>query len=77
MELINFTESRSLPYFSGFFLAGVNILMIAYWQANERTGKALAVSLSRSIIWPPVLIAALPLLLEARWSGFVIPVVRR
>lgn len=63
MELINFTESRSLPYFSGFFLAGVNILMIAYWQANERTGKALAVSLSRSVIWTPVLIAALPLLL--------------
>lgn len=69
VELINFMESKSLPYFCGFFLAGFNILMIAFWQANERTGKALAVSLSRSLIWPPVLIALLPLLFgnEAIW----------
>ena len=68
-ELIHFMESRSLAYFSGFFLAGFNILMIAYWQANERTGKALLVSLSRSVIWPPVLIAVLPLIFggEAVW----------
>ena len=69
IELIDFMESKSLPYFCGFFLAGFNILMISYWQANERTGKALAVSLSRSVIWPPVLIAVLPLLFgsEAIW----------
>lgn len=30
IELINFMESKSLPYFSGFFLAGFNILMISY-----------------------------------------------
>ena len=62
IELINFMESKSLPYFSGFFLAGFNILMIAYWQANERTGKALTVSLARSVLYPPVLILILPLL---------------
>lgn len=61
IELINFMESKSLPYFCGFFLAGFNILMIAFWQANENTGKALTVSLSRSLIWPPILVAILPL----------------
>ena len=68
-ELINFMESKSLPYFSGFFLAGFNILMISYWQANEQTSKALAVSLSRSVIWPPIMIAVFPLILgsEAVW----------
>ena len=69
IELIDFMESKSLPYFSGFFLAGFNILMIAYWQANECTGKALAISLARSVIYPPVLIMILPLLFgsEAVW----------
>lgn len=62
IELINFMESKSLLYFSGFFLAGFNILMIAYWQANERTGKALTISLARSVLYPPVLIMVLPLL---------------
>ena len=68
-ELINFMESRSLPYFSGFFLAGFNILMISYWQANGRPGPALAVSLSRSVIWPPAMVAILPLVFgsEAVW----------
>ena len=68
-ELINFMESKSLPYFSGFFLAGFNILIISYWQANERTSKALTVSLSRSVIWPPIMIAILPLIFgnEAIW----------
>ena len=69
IELIDFMESRSLPYFSGFFLAGINILLISYWQANERPGKALAISISRSIVWPPVLIVLLPIALgnEAIW----------
>ena len=69
IELINFMESKSLPYFSGFFLAGFNILMITYWQSNERTSKALTTSLSRSAIWPPITIAVLPLIFgsEAVW----------
>ncbi len=62
IELINFAESKSLLYFSGFFIAGFNILMISYWQANGQTKKALAVSLARSIIFPPVLAAVLPLI---------------
>ena len=67
--LIEFTQSRSLGYFSGFFLAGYNILMISYWQSTRRTATAMAVSLSRSVIWPPVLIALLPLAFgrEAIW----------
>lgn len=62
VELINFMESKSLPYFSGFFLAGFNILMITYWQANEYTGKALVVSLARSALYPSILILVLPFL---------------
>lgn len=61
IELINFMESKSLPYFCGFFLSGYNILMISFWQSTRRTNKALAISLSRSVIWPPILIALLPL----------------
>lgn len=61
IELIDFTQSKSLYYFCGFFLAGYNILMISYWQSTQNTKKALAVSLSRSVIWPPILIALLPL----------------
>ena len=37
------------------------ILMISFWQSTRRTNKALAISLSRSVIWPPILIALLPL----------------
>lgn len=35
--------------------------MISFWQSTRRTEKALIVSLSRSVIWPPILIAVLPL----------------
>ncbi|MBM6765045.1 hypothetical protein H5996_03870 [Faecalicoccus pleomorphus] len=67
IELINFMESKSLPYFSEFFLAGFNILMIAYWQANKCTGKTLAISLARSIfLYPPLLILILPLLFDSK-----------
>ncbi len=67
--LISFMESKSLPYFSGFFLAGVNILMIAYWQAMKHTKEALALSLARSVILPPLLIWVVPLLFgnESVW----------
>ena len=67
--LIDFMQQRSLPYFSGFFLAGYNILMISFWQSTRSTNKALVVSLSRSIVWPLILMAALPALFgrEAIW----------
>ena len=67
-ELIAFMTSKSIPYFCGFFLAGYNILMISYWQSTQSTKKALLISLSRSLIFPPILIFILP----AIWGGEII-----
>ena len=61
-ELITFMTSKSIPYFCGFFLAGYNILMISYWQSTQSTKKALLISSSRSFIFPPILILALPVI---------------
>ncbi len=63
-ELITFAAEKSRVYFWGFFLAGFNILMISYWQATQQTKQALATSLLRSIIFPPLLITLFPLLLD-------------
>lgn len=63
MALTEFARSISLVYFLGFPLAGYNILMISFWQATEHTKKALAVSISRSLVWPPVLSTVLSLVL--------------
>lgn len=57
---IDFAREKSLYYFWGFFLAGYNILMISFWQSTGRTTRALIVSFSRSMIFPPILTAALP-----------------
>lgn len=68
-ELIQFTQDKCLYYFSGFFLAGYNILMISYWQSIQNARRALPLSLLRSVILPPVLIFMLPHLfgMEALW----------
>lgn len=68
-ELVAFAAEKSVPYFCGFFLTGFNILMISFWQATQRTGRALVFSLLRSVILPPALILILPALLgrEAVW----------
>lgn len=58
--LTEFAASQSIPYFCGFFLAGFNILMISFWQSTLRGRNALTVSLSRSLILPPVLMLLLP-----------------
>lgn len=58
--LTEFAASQSIPYFCGFFLAGVNILMISFWQSTLRSKNALIVSLLRSLILPPVLMILLP-----------------
>ena len=63
VALIDFAREKSLYYFWGFFLAGCNILMIAFWQSTGKTSRALIVSLSRSMIFPPVLTAVLPAIL--------------
>ena len=60
-ELIWFAHSRSTIYFSGFFLAGYNILMISFWQSCRATKRALIVSLLRSVLLLPALIFLLPL----------------
>lgn len=62
IELINFTQEKCIYYFSGFFLAGYNLLMISYWQSNQNPGLALPLSLLRSIVFPPVLIFFLPMI---------------
>jgi len=68
-ELVAFAAGKSPAYFCGFFLTGFNILMISFWQATRQTGRALAVSLLRSVILPPALILILPFFLgrEAVW----------
>lgn len=63
-ELIEFTTKRSRYYFCGFPLAGLNILMISYWQSTRSTFKSLLLSLSRSLIFPPLLVFLLP-----HWFG--------
>lgn len=67
--LIDFAREKSVYYFWGFFLAGYNILMISFWQSTGKTVRALAVSLSRSVVFPPLLTTILPPLLgrEALW----------
>lgn len=59
-QLIEFATARSNVHFSLFFATGFNILMISFWQATGKTGKSLAVSLSRSLILPPLFTAVLP-----------------
>lgn len=63
-ELIAFMTNKS-PYFCGFFLAGYNILMISYWQSAQSTKKAFSISLSRSLIFPPILIFILPVIFNS------------
>lgn len=68
-ELTAFAASRSIPYFCGFFLTGFNILMISFLQATRKTGRAMVLSLLRSVILPPALLLLLPALLgrEGVW----------
>ena len=70
LELIAFAAGRSPLYFCGFPLAGFNILMVSYWQSSQLTGRALALSLLRSLVFPPILLAVLPVLLgrELMWG---------
>ena len=68
-ELTAFAASRSIPYFCGFFLTGFNILMISFLQATRQTGRAMVLSLLRSVILPPALLLLLPAILgrEGVW----------
>lgn len=62
LELVAFAQSKSMAYFCGFFFAGFNILMISFWQSTAGTKEALIISLSRSLLWPSVLMITLPLI---------------
>lgn len=62
LELAAFAYQKSRSYFCGFTLAGFNILMISFWQSTSEAGKALVISLLRSLILPPVFIILLPAL---------------
>ena len=70
LELVRFSAAQAPIYFWGFPLAGFNILMVSFWQSTQQTGKALAASLMRSLLLPPVLMLLLPPQLgrEALWA---------
>ncbi|MBQ3669226.1 MAG: hypothetical protein II920_08375, partial [Clostridia bacterium] len=69
--LLKFTAERSRAYFSGFLFAGINILLISYWQATEATAKGMVTALLRSAILPPVFILFIPMLAGSSifWYG--------
>ncbi len=60
MELVDFVTQKARPYFSLFVFAGINILFIVYWQSIHKTGRALTLSLGRSLFFPPILMLLLP-----------------
>lgn len=70
LELAAFAYEKSRVYFCGFFLAGFNILMISFWQSTEAPGKALLISLLRSLILLPILMILFPFLFgkEVLWA---------
>ena len=69
--LLSFTADHSRAYFSGFALAGINILLISYWQAVEATKKGMFTALLRSAILPPVFILIIPMFagIDFFWYG--------
>lgn len=73
-ELVAFSVARSLPYFIGFTFSGINILYIVYWQSLHQVGKALWVSLARSLLLPPLLVVALPLFFGREGIWFALSV---
>ena len=69
-ELAAFTFVNARIYFTGFVFAGLNILLISYWQAVQQTARSLIISLMRSLVVPAVLLSVLPILFgrEILWS---------
>ncbi len=61
MELAAFASTRASAYFWGFPLAGFNILMISFWQSTQQTGKAVVISLLRSVLLLPILLWSVPM----------------
>ncbi len=65
LEVAMFAADKSKIYFTGFFCAGINILMISYFQSIQIPGRALLYSSLRGFLLPLVLILTLPDLLGA------------
>lgn len=70
-KLIEFTYSKTLLYFWGFVFAGINILLISFFQSVRRTKPAITLSLSRGLIVLPLFNIIFPLFLGANviWLG--------
>ncbi len=59
-SLAQFAAEQSRLYFSGFLCAGLNILMISFFQATAATGRALLLSALRGCLLPGLLVFTLP-----------------
>jgi len=66
-QLAVFAAETSKRYFAGFFCAGLNILLISYYQSVQDTRKALLLSSLRGFVLPAVFILSLPLLAGPSW----------
>lgn len=65
-----FAANRSKMYFFGFMFAGINILMISFFQATAATGKSLLVSSLRGFILPAIFVFSVPFIFgtETLWG---------
>lgn len=68
--LLAFASGHSRAYFCGFVFAGINILLISYWQAVAETRSSMWIALLRSALLPSVFILLLPALLGTDWFWF-------
>ena len=59
--LLTFTAVHSRATFSASIFAGINILLISYWQATKKTARGMTAALLRSAILPPVFILLIPM----------------
>ena len=59
-ELISISASAAVIHFSGFFLAGVNIVSSTFYTATGDALKSGFISLSRSLVFISVLAICLP-----------------
>ncbi|MCC8190372.1 MAG: polysaccharide biosynthesis C-terminal domain-containing protein [Planctomycetes bacterium] len=59
-ELVTFTADKAVVYFSGFALAGWSILIITFFQSIGQAGRALVLSLLRSVVLPALFLLLFP-----------------
>lgn len=73
LEIANIATSGIKLYFIGFFFAGVNIILAAYFSAKERAKEAMIISIARGcvIIVPLVLIFSRLWEMTGVWLAYV------